>query len=210
MDAATARVGVADPWSVGALAICLAVAGLVALALLWSGDAPYADLVRPDQARAQQHRNWVSYVTGRSDRQPASVAYTQDERAHMADVRTVFVSAQVVAVMAGLAGIALFARAARRRRAARLVRAAALAALAGVAAIGVLGALAFDAAFLLFHQIFFPQGNFLFAPGSALLEVYPEVYFYGLTMRIAISFVALTSALALSAHWTVSRAKIAA
>jgi uncharacterized membrane protein len=48
----------------------------------------------------------------------------------------------------------------------------------------VIAAIAFVPAFLLFHQVFFPQGNYLFDPDSDLLRVYPEHYWYGVTLRV--------------------------
>jgi len=188
------------------LSAALAVGGLVALAVLFSGDATYAEIVRPDEEKAELHRGWVAYVTGRSGAQPGgSGAFTSLERAHMADVRGVFIAAQVAAVVAGLAAAGLAVAAWRRGALARLVRAAALAALATVGVVGILAAVAFDAAFLLFHQVFFPQGNFLFAPDSNLLAIYPESYFYGVSLRIGASFVAPAGVLAVVSHAALRR-----
>src|SRR5205814_9895795 len=39
-------------------------------------------------------------------------------------------------------------------------------------------AVAFDQAFLLFHRIFFPQGNFLFGADSNLLRLFPEGFWF--------------------------------
>lgn len=184
----------------------LVLGGLVALTVLFSGDATYAQIVRPDQEKAELHRGWVAYVTGRSGAQPGgSGAFTALERAHMADVRTVFIAAQIAAVLAAGVLLWLALRAWRRGALARLVRAGAMSSLVSVAVVGILAAVAFDAAFLLFHQIFFPQGNFLFAPDSNLLAIYPESYFYGVTLRIGASFVALAALLAAVSHVAVRR-----
>jgi uncharacterized membrane protein len=69
-----------------------------------------------------------------------------------------------------------------------------------VAAIGVAAVLAFDPLFLLFHEVFFPQGNFLFAPDSNLLRLYPEWYWQGITAAVALSFIALAVMTAGAAH----------
>ena len=193
-------------WGVTAFAAALTVSGLVALTVLFSGDATYGEIVRPDEQKAQLHRGWVAYVTGRSGAQPGgSGAFTALERAHMADVRNVFIAAQVAAVLSAAVLLWLAARAWRRGGLARLVRGGAVSALVAVAVVGILAAVAFDAAFLLFHQIFFPQGNFLFEPGSNLLALYPESYFYGVTLRIGASFVALAGVLAAVSHVAVRR-----
>lgn len=128
--------------------------------------------------------------------------FTEDEQAHLDDVSVVFGAARVAA----LAALGVFAGivAATSRggwvvslRAAR--DAVALAALL-VAAIGGLAAVAFEPAFLAFHRLFFPQGNFLFDPATSnLLALYPDPYWYGVTLRIGAAFVGLAGAVALAA-----------
>ncbi|HEX4744849.1 MAG TPA: DUF1461 domain-containing protein [Candidatus Limnocylindria bacterium] len=171
--------------------------------------APPGELVlgRREMSRAELlelHRGWLAYLLGRSGDQPSDPSgrehFTPSERAHMADVRNVFIAAQVAAGVGALLLAWLALRSWRRGTLARLVRAAALVVLAIVAAIGALAAVAFDAAFLLFHQIFFPQGNFLFEPGSNLLALYPQDYFYGVTLRIGGTFVLAALVLAALAH----------
>ncbi|MBM4435610.1 MAG: DUF1461 domain-containing protein, partial [Chloroflexi bacterium] len=72
-----------------------------------------------------------------------------------------------------------------------LARAAALWAGGGVVALGIVAAVAFEPAFLAFHYVFFPQGNFLFDPAtSQLLRVYPQPYWYGVTLRVGATFIA--------------------
>ena len=43
-------------------------------------------------------------------------------------------------------------------------------------AVGVFAAVAFDAAFELFHRIFFPGGNWDFPADSLLIRLYPYVF----------------------------------
>lgn len=148
---------------------------------------------------------WSAYVTGRSGAIPqgerGSWLPTALERAHMADVRGVFIGAELAAVVAAAIAVGLFLRADRHGYALLLIRNAALGALAVVVGLGAFAAVAFDAAFLLFHQVFFPQGNFMFPPDSSLMRLYPEAYFYGLTARIAVSFLTLAAAAAVLAQF---------
>lgn len=209
-------------WEVALFVAAFAVAGLVALTLVFSGTGTYADIARasgretatfrtitPSPSRAVEldlgqllgyHVRWVDYVTGRSPaifrHDPTGGAFTPAEYSHMADVRTVFISVQIAAVLAALLLLWLAVRAWRRGALARLVRAGTGLALVAVAAVGIFAAAAFDAAFLLFHRVFFPQGNFLFAADSNLLAIYPEAYFYGVALRIGLAFVALAAILA--------------
>jgi integral membrane protein (TIGR01906 family) len=208
------------------------VAGLVALAIAFGGTATYESIMR-DHApvtfhviaepgpRAEQldlqaltgwHNAWFGYVTGDSDRPPISFGasvFTVEEYAHMADVRNVFVGARIVAIAAAIiAAVVIFRVARRQRRAAvMVVRDAAIAAGIGSAIVAAAAAVAFDPLFLLFHEIFFPQGNFLFPPDSDLLAMYPDPYWYGVTLRVGLTFVAAMAIIAIASAATVRRAR---
>ncbi len=213
---------------VAIFAIALAVFGLVALALVWSGDWAYAGLaeatgntrttfVRPaggldsageipmslDSLR-DWHSRWSSYVVGLSEQPPnagpGGPLFTPDEYAHMADVRTVFRGAEYAGALALFVLIFRAQRARRQGDALRLVRAGALIAAGIVVVIGIAAAVAFDPLFLLFHEVFFPQGNFLFAPDSNLIRLYPEWYWQGITAGVGLSFIAVALVVAGAAH----------
>ena len=86
------------------------------------------------------------------------------------------------------------------------MRAGSLVAAGIVAVIGAAAALAFDPLFLLFHEVFFPQGNFLFDPATSnLLRLYPEWYWQGITAGVGASFVALALLAALISHSALHR-----
>ena len=217
---------------VALFAIAFAVSGLVALALIWSGDWAYAALanatgntsatfVVPPESRAacgpsmvmdlprlrEVHRAWATYVIGVSDVAigPACSLFTADERSHMADVRAVFRGAEYSGALALFVLLFRLQRARRRGDALRLVRAGALTATGIVAVIGVAAAVAFDPLFLLFHEVFFPQGNFLFAPDSNLIRLYPEWYWQGITAAVGVSFIAVSLLAAWAAHMALRR-----
>ena len=192
----------------------LLVAGLVGGALAWAGPAPYRDIARDngvsaitfigpgraslthDLARATElHAAWSSYVTGGAAEQPRSddVPFTDDERRHMVDVRRVFEG------LGFAIPLALFVLAVRlqrwRARSARemwsMVRTGVIAAVAVVALAGLVAIVAFEPLFLLFHKVFFPQGNYLFDPAASnLVRLYPDWYWEGITLRVGATFVA--------------------
>ncbi len=213
-------------------AVGLAMAGLVLLAVLWSGRAAYEDMARAngvDQTTLLAHvpgggtyttdRNglvaiherWSTYITGGAADPPRfePPLFTENEYSHMADVRRVFDGAKIL-IAAGLFVMAIRLQRARSRNAAtmfRLVRDGAIAALVAVTVVGIVAAVAFDAAFLLFHQVFFPQGNFLFDPATSnLLRLYPDWYWQGITLRIGLSFIGLAAAVAVAAAVGLRRA----
>ena len=218
---------------VAVFAFALAVFGLVALALIWSGDWAYAALANVngvnqtsfliggvlDPRRVETpldlatliswHHAWAAYVTGASSVPAISWGpdpiFTADEYAHMADVRAVFRGAEYAAALALFVLVFRVARARRRGDALRLVRAGSLIAAGIVAVIGIAAAVAFDPLFLLFHEVFFPQGNFLFAPDSNLIRLYPEWYWQGITAGVGLSFIAVALLVAGAAHWALRR-----
>ena len=70
--------------------------------------------------------------------------------------------------------------------------------------VGGFFAVAFDHAFLLFHEIFFPQGNFLFAADSNLLRLFPEGFWF--ESALAAGLLIVVSALAVTiAGWRLLR-----
>lgn len=213
------------------LATALAVAGLVALALAYAGSGTYADIATHEGfARAEflrsdgghdvlelrdlvgLHESWLRYVIGRGDVPGGTVAvewFSADERAHMADVRRVFIGFEVAALFGVALAVVLGARAAKRSRAEALLlaRDAAIAAGIGTAVVAIAAAVAFDQLFLLFHEVFFPQGNFLFGPDSNLLRLYPDPYWYGVTLRVGITFVIAMALIAIGATATLRQAR---
>jgi integral membrane protein (TIGR01906 family) len=136
---------------------------------------------------------------------------TARERAHMRDVRAVFAAFYGLAAV-GAVGLALAWLAGRRVAwlAATLVagvRAGALF-LAGALVLGALVvAFAFDAAFEVFHQLFFPVGSYLFDPRTdRLVQLFPEAFWS--ETAVAVGAVALV--LALLTAWIAGRARRAA
>ena len=222
-------------WETALAAVGLAVAGLVALALVFAGpwtyealatDTPFAPATfhitdrgaprtveLPVDALLGYHREWLAYVTGRSSSEPGTgpggSLFTPAERAHMRDVRRVFIGFEVAAIVAALVCGLLIARAARRGRrvAFVLARDASIGAGMGAALIAVVAAVAFDPLFLAFHEVFFPQGNFLFGPDSNLIAMYPDAYWYGVTLRVGIAFVAAMATIAGAAAATLRQAR---
>lgn len=128
---------------------------------------------------------------------------TEHERSHMRDVRSVFLTFYLAAAVAALLLVGAFAL--RRGRArARLWRRISRAGfvIAAVTVIGgVVGMTSFDAAFEQFHEIFFPQGNFLFDPRTdRLVQLFPESFWVETTIAIGIVILALATGLAWLGH----------
>lgn len=109
------------------------------------------------------------------------------ERSHMVDVRNVVLPTAMVFAIAVALLAALFAT--NRRRAwfwhAIAVGSGTLTVL-GVA-VGIAVLFFFDTAFLLFHLIFFPQGNFSFDPRTQrLTQLFPDQFWTETAIAIAV------------------------
>jgi integral membrane protein (TIGR01906 family) len=129
---------------------------------------------------------------------------SEAERSHMRNVRDVFSGFYGVAA-AGLAilGIA-FWRAGRRkvgwtrRQVWRGVRLGATGLAAAVVVAGVVVTFAFDAAFEVFHRLFFAEGSYLFDPQTdRLVQLFPEAFW----SETAIAAGAMILALSLGSAW---------
>ena len=102
-----------------------------------------------------------------------------DERSHMTDV------SRLVRLLAGIAIVALILAVVagawlrhepRRQGRIMLIAAGSI----GAAALLLAGvfAVAFEPAFLFFHEIFFPPGTYLFETGSDLITLFPEGFWF--------------------------------
>ena len=101
------------------------------------------------------------------------------ERSHMGDVSRLVqllvgttLGALLVAVVTGLR----LRREPRRQGRIMVMTAGSIGAVALVLAL--VFAVAFDAAFLAFHEVFFPPGTYLFEPGSKLITLFPGGFWF--------------------------------
>ena len=209
------------PLATGFFAVAFAIVGTLLAAYAYAGEGTYRDLARSaafaparfhvpgspvyDLDRmAALHRETVAFVEGAGDSLPVaedgSPIFDADETAHLRDVRSVVSGARsAFAVSVAWLGLILVRSAATggSRQLALVARDGAIASAIGVAAIVAAAAVAFEPAFLFFHEMFFPQGNFAFDPATSdLLALYPEPYWSGVTLRVGLAFLASAAAVA--------------
>lgn len=117
------------------------------------------------------------------------------ERAHMRDVRSVFglfglaAVASAVVVVVGISGAR---RLGHPERAWRAVRNGARGLIVGVVIAGILAAVAFDALFEVFHQLFFAGGSYTFDPASErLVQLFPFSFWSETTIAVGAVIVVL-------------------
>jgi integral membrane protein (TIGR01906 family) len=124
---------------------------------------------------------------------------SEAERGHMRDVRGVFNGFYEVALGGAVVLACAFSLArgpeARSRLWRRLSRAGIVIAV-GTVVIGGLGVLVFDQAFVLFHEIFFPGGNWAFDPRvDKLVQIFPDQFWSLTTIGVGVVIIALALAL---------------
>jgi integral membrane protein (TIGR01906 family) len=133
------------------------------------------------------------------------IVLNDNERGHMRDVRGVFFGFFAAALVAAvvLALLFLVARgAAARARFWRRLEQTGIVIVAATVIGGVLGLLFFDSAFILFHEIFFPGGNYLFDPATdRLVQLFPQQFW--VESAIGVGVVVIVLAIAMS--WVARR-----
>jgi len=133
------------------------------------------------------------YLNGEFDASltPAEPLLDERERSHMGDVsRLVQLAAGITAVALVIAVVSGAWLSRERRRQGRIM----LTAAGVIGAIAVLLAgiftVAFEAAFLAFHAIFFPPGTYLFSEGSQLIVLFPQGFWFDASLAAGGAIVA--------------------
>ena len=125
------------------------------------------------------------------------------ERAHMRDVRGVFIGFFAVAIaVAGSAAVVSARRhAADRQGDWQAVRAGALGLIAVLVVAGVVALVAFDALFETFHRIFFPGGSYDFDPSTErLVQLFPFQFWQETAIAVGTLAIVAAAAVAMVAH----------
>lgn len=130
----------------------------------------------------------VASPAGRCDGPDAILALAPAERSHMVDVRGVFQGFFLLVALSMIVLVVAFRRwRAPAARAAwlRAVRGGAVGLAVVVAALGAVSLVAFDAAFELFHQLFFAPGSYDFDPAtSRLVQLFPDQFWSETTLAL--------------------------
>ena len=178
-----------------------------AQAAAWTGFAP-------DELSRVTNEILVDLVIGppafdvELDGQPVLV---EREREHMRDVRNVFAGFALAAVIGVVVLLVayLVARALGVRSLAAFWRRQATsgkAILVVTAVGGLMSLIFFDAAFELFHRLFFPAGTYLFDPGTdRLVQLFPQQFWVETTIGVGIVVIVLSIVLTVQASRRAAR-----
>ncbi len=126
-------------------------------------------------------------------------ALNERERAHMADVRSVFRGLWLLAVISVVVLVAA-SRRADRRATWGAVRGGAIGLSIGVVIAGIVGFFAFDQLFEVFHEVFFPPGSYLFDPATdRLVQLFPFVFWEETAMVVGAAILVVCAVVAVVA-----------
>ena len=129
-----------------------------------------------------------------------------DERAHMRDVRGVLgLATSTFGTAAALLAALVAAKRHRRWLWRGIGQGSTALAVAGIGA-GIATVFFFDSAFLLFHLVFFPQGNFLFDPRTQrLTQLFPTQFWTDTAIAIVVVGVGISGTVAALARRRAAR-----
>jgi len=119
--------------------------------------------------------------------------FTETEKSHMADVKHLIRTMQFIYYSAAVLSIGLFFYAYRKYKEDKymFIKILAKSLLYSSIAAGVflilvflMSVFSFDSLFTTFHLIFFPQGNWMFDSSSMLITMFPQQFFFDISLRI--------------------------
>jgi len=121
--------------------------------------------------------------------------FTDTEKSHMQDVKDLIRTMQIIYYGAAAISIALFYYLYRRFRhdkfyfiksLSKVLLYSSISAIILLILIFVMSVFNFNLLFQVFHLIFFPQGNWMFDSSSLLITIFPEQFFFDISLRIFI------------------------
>jgi integral membrane protein (TIGR01906 family) len=128
---------------------------------------------------------------------------TERERSHMRDVRGVFGGFAALALVATAGLVAAYVLARRLghpERAWRAIRNGARGLAIGIVVAGVIALVAFDAAFEIFHRLFFSGGSYTFDPGTErLVQLFPFAFWSETSMAVGAVILVISLGVAFTA-----------
>src|SRR5438552_6621679 len=164
----------------------------------WAGAIGYTGFTH-DELRAATDSILADLVVGPPDFDVTIggvPVLNERERAHMRDVRGVFAGFAVLAVVAAAGLLAAYVGARRLghpERAWSAIRSGARGLAVGVIVAGLIAFFAFDAAFEIFHRLFFAGGSYSFNPATdRLVQLFPDAFWSETTMAVGAVVLVLT------------------
>lgn len=143
------------------------------------GEQRMSGVVRTERVR-QLTTETVAHVTSFNEQKwsdPARLAFTDNERSHLEDVRTLYEEDRRLAIIVSAIVFVLLMIQKTRHGVVDLIRSSRQmlgAFIAVLCASIILAGVFFHPVFDWIHVLLFPHGNWSFPPGSQLIEIFPE------------------------------------
>ena len=135
------------------------------------------------------------------------------ERSHMRDVRNVFAGFALLASVSAVVlvgGVMGARRMGHAERAWRAIGTGMRGLIVAIVVAGVIATVAFDAAYEVFHRLFFPGGSYTFDPRTdRLVQLFPFDFWSETTLVLGVVIVALAVVVAFAAGRLARRATVA-
>lgn len=129
---------------------------------------------------AQQ--NTIDFLQGK---EALKITYTSREIAHLEDVRKVMKITNAVFYFSLLVcALILTSYRKNKNQALKVLKYGSITTIIVLIFMILAALLNFTTLFTIFHQIFFPQGNWLFPPNSLLIQTFPVTFFYSISITI--------------------------
>jgi integral membrane protein (TIGR01906 family) len=136
--------------------------------------------------------NALAFVNGAT--QNLTINYTNAEISHLQDVKGIITGERFLFIGSYLVVILVFALNMKDRSfAKKLLRKGGFTTLIVMGIVLLSLIFGFNTIFTLFHQVFFPQGNWLFSPDSLLIQTFPLDFFTNISLIIFVQTVILAS-----------------
>ncbi|MDZ4767525.1 MAG: TIGR01906 family membrane protein [Chloroflexota bacterium] len=123
--------------------------------------------------------------------------YNQNELVHMRDVQTVTQIAFIVAVVIGIGWMAIAVWLFRQQRIVigNALRQSAIATWSVIVVIVLFSVVAWDQFFVLFHQLLFSEGTWIFPYSDTLIRLFPERFWFDAAIVIGVLVIAAAALL---------------
>jgi len=119
---------------------------------------------------------------------------TLEEESHLGDVRRVMVAIDFVfLVLLFVCAVMVSLYYKKRKELGKLFYWGGIVSGLVVIVVGLLGVISFNWLFTIFHEIFFPQGNWQFAVDSMLIQTFPLQFFIWMLVKIVLLSLVLAS-----------------
>ena len=142
--------------------------------------------------KSEVQKETISFVNG--GRENMSINYTSSEISHLQDVRGVTKGERYLFIAVYLIVILIFgANMKNKFFSKKLLRYGGITTAIIMGIILLFSLVSFNEIFTLFHQLFFPQGNWMFAPESLLIQTFPFNFFTNIGIIIFLQTIILAS-----------------